>query len=761
MELMHNAAFRILDGVGASLTIKPGIYRVILDEPELGVTVAALIKSEDGASTDPSPKEAKARTGRKKTGKAKRKRKPLAPLVGDPLWLDRKELEQLDDSRHLQMLTIEREAAVRTLELTPRGQQLYADRKSAMAPFLDFWELRRRLLRHRNLGPLVRCVVSTAGVSRGYVYRQWSNLCRHGFDEASLIPRHDRSGAPGVSRPCDPGVRKKAGRKTTAQRVAAAFGVTIESGQPGMTTEWAAAIHAADKQIPNPKPPWRERCTKIIQSHFVSKAKEENGTITFVDPPPGSYPNRRQIRRLLTTELSLLQRILDKTTKAHFSRALRGLVGRDWEGVAGPGHTWAIDSTVGDIYLRSSINRAWIIGRPIVYVIVDVWSTAVVGFYVCLTGPSWNTAKVSLFNAAADPALIGDLWGYQAVPCLEPAPTLCFALQCDRGEYLSLGHRTTAFKLLPLTSYTPPYRADLKGLVEVLHRIEKDAQFLFVPGAMDYRRKELELRKVNPADCVLTVREYVHYLQELFFRYNLTADRTHRVDAHMQAAGVFPSPAGLWRFGHEVGIGLRRFVEQADLISNFLPSAKGHVRRDAVWHAGNDFMSPEVREEQWTTIARNRGGWDSPVNFYPGSFSRIWTPPSGSTGLLELRLSDQSRASSELTFDEWLDVEALRVMKAPGVEHARTVLALESLRRMTGIVDNAKRLTADAIARAAGAAPTMTDARVMEVAAGAGSSASETQTREQLRDEATEAHLAMMESLLATAPVGGGADAAR
>lgn len=50
-----------------------------------------------------------------------------------------------------------------------------------------------------------------------------------------------------------------------------------------------------------------------------------------------------------------------------------------------------------------------------------------------------------------------------------------------------------------------PYRGDLKGLAEVLHRIEKDAQFLFVPGAMDFRRQELELRRVDPNDSVLTL----------------------------------------------------------------------------------------------------------------------------------------------------------------------------------------------------------------------------------------------------------------
>lgn len=61
---------------------------------------------------------------------------------------------------------------------------------------------------------------------------------------------------------------------------------------------------------------------------------------------------------------------------------------------------------------------------------------------------------------------------------------------CDRGEYLLKGHRETAMKLSPLTSYAPPYRGDMKGLVEVLHRIEKDAQLLFVPGENCRRRQE-------------------------------------------------------------------------------------------------------------------------------------------------------------------------------------------------------------------------------------------------------------------------------
>ena len=128
----------------------------------------------------------------------------------------------------------------------------------------------------------------------------------------------------------------------------------------------------ADKQIATPKPSWTSRTDQIIKSQFIGRAEEINGKLEFVKPEIFTYPNARQIKRVLTVEVEKLRRLIESTTARHFNSSMRGLVARNWQGVAGPGHTWAIDSTVGDIYLRSSINRAWIVGRPIVYVIVDI-----------------------------------------------------------------------------------------------------------------------------------------------------------------------------------------------------------------------------------------------------------------------------------------------------------------------------------------------------------------------------------------------------
>lgn len=743
MELKHNQTFRLLNDSSAD-GLAAGIYRVIFTERILGKVVTVKIDGEKASSKNVG--------GRLKLlAPKKRRKKSPPPLIGELMWMGLHELDRMHDAKLLHSVDIEREPVFYKNLESEVDKRYYEKRVCAMSGFLDLKLLKESIIVHQGIGGLVREAMARAEVSRSFIYKQWSTLCRLGLSEVSLRPRRDRCGAPGVHRPCDPGGREKAGRKTAKQRVAKDQGIILAPDQPGMSAEWRALILAADRSIKTKvKPRMQTRHTLILESAFVKKYEYKDGTLTPIDPAMGTYPNFPQTKRVLEIDVHRLQRLRDSTTSGHYKRSLRGLTARNWKGVSGPGHTWEIDSTVADMYLRSSVNRAWIVGRPVVYIIVDVWSTSVVGFYVCLTGPSWATAKVSLFNSVAAPQLYGDLCGFESIQSLYPAPTLCYELMCDRGEYLSKAASITAFKLIPSMEYAPPYRPDLKGLVEVLHRIVKDAQFLFYPGAMDYRRKEFDLRKSNPAECIWTVKEYTHFLHVLFSEYNLTADRSKRVDAHMAAAGVFPSPAGLWRWGHAMGIGVQRSVPQADLITSLLESDAARVGKSSVIYSGNDYQSKVIQAEDWTTYARNFGSQNIPINYHPGSVSRIWTPNTNGQGLLDLQISDQARASSELTFDEWSESIVFGQMQRANVDHQRAMLRLQGNRLKDEIKQKAQRLTDEAVARSHGIQPSMTEARIMEVAAMAGLSGgtSETKTTEKLRDEAMDAHHEMMKSIL-------------
>lgn len=710
MHLMHNQAFKLTT---EALGLPEGIFRVVVDDPTSDVTYCVLIKQESPTT--------KVRGGRPRIEDQKLKRKKRIPqksLVGSLYAICRKNLIELIESHELFSIGLELPGLYYEPISQHSAQVAFDKRCRVMEQFLDNEKLKESILIHGSLGHLVREAVQQHKVSKSYVYKLWSILCTFGLSQISLRIRWDRCGAPGQHRDLSAtNTRKKAGRKTFAQRLSkVVVGCWGEPIQSGMNIVWRAKIMLADKGIATPKPPMPERYKRIVASQFTTAMRfDDKGNIVAAELEKGQYPNYQQVKRVLTKGTEEIERIREKTSSGHFERALRGLSGYSWEGAEGPGLMYAIDSTIGDVYLRSSIDPNWIIGRPIVYVIVDVFSTAVVGFYVCLTGPSWDTAQVAIFNTVASTNLMSDLWGYDMRQSLFPAPTLPARLLCDRGEYLSKRAKATGMKLLTTLSYTAPFRPDLKGVVEVMHRIMKNVQYHFIPGAMDARRKEYDLRRSNPAAATMSVRQYMQFLHECFYVYNLTADRSKRLDVHMIAQGVFPSPAGLWRWGHEMGIGFSRAQSQAELITQLLPVGDARVTRQGVVFRTNRYSAPIIETEQWTTRARSvRGSWEIPAQYYPGSVSHIWTPHERGKGLIDLTISDHSRAAPELTHDEVVDAFAFQKLKAADVEHQRVKDAVLGYQRMELIRTQAIEETRAARQRARGLTPTIREARAIE-----------------------------------------------
>lgn len=741
MDFMINSCFRVVLSDKKHGIDREGVYRVLLDDVRQNLTCAALILPE-------SVSDHIKKTGRpcKPVSQLKRPpKKPLAPFVGKLFWFDRDQLLAMHEAGQLVPFSLQRRTIVKDKIAPSAADILHAARIEQMRPFLDIKHLQESIVVHHGIGGLVRETMARSSISKSLVYKLWSQLLRHGLDESSLYPNFDRCGAPGVFRPCDPPAgtetpRKKAGRRSLQERLARMHGDKVEPLQPGMTAKWTALILAADKKIPLPKPPWRERHRQIISSGFAGRAAEVDGKFNIIPPALGQYPSISQVKWLLTKELQRLERIIERTTKRHFNSQLRGLKSRMWAGKAGPNHLWAIDSTIGDVFLRSSINRAWIIGRPVLYIVVDVWSTAIVGFYVCLTGPSWSTASVALFNSTSGPDIFQKIYDYTPMGSLFPYPTLCYQLLCDRGEYLSKGHAQTSLQLDYDVSFTPPYRGDLKGLVEVTNRIAKDEQYLFIPGAIDYRRKELELRKSHPDESVLTLQEYVAFLFEVFTNYNFNADRRNKLDTDMIGAGVFPSPAGIWRWGYDVGLAYRREVHSDQLIQQLLPRSTARVRRDGVRFAGCEYSHPALDELNWTATARNLGGWDIDAYHHPASMGSLWTQIPGHQGLSEFRITSEARATAEHSLDEWNDAIAIAALNKRENDHHRLDFSLRTAERIREIVESGKRMTREAIEKSTGSRPNFTEARIMEVAAGNGPEASEKAVGGQLRDEAMQAH---------------------
>lgn len=730
MSLTVNSLIRITDG---SLD---GIYRVIATPAGFDVVFLYRLHSlvESDAIDDQN-------VSRFQVSTCRSEKITEIPLEVTKILVEAHQLEQVSLEIHPKFL---RDACT----LTNREQAIYEARRNAAGPFMNHQLVCDALLSRRGIGKLITQVRESNDISRATCYRMWDLLCTHGFNLSSLNPRLDRCGAPGVLRPWSEG-KCKVGRKTQKERL----GIHEPFPQVGVTSEARQKIFAAYKVFrKDPKLSFNAIFTMILDFCFAREYSMGDSGVTAIAPAQGSYPNKAQVRRIINQETNKLTRILSRTTPGFFKRNHRGLVGFAWDGVAGPGHVYAIDSTVADIYLRSRVDRAWSIGRPIVYVVVDVWSTAVVGFHVCLSGPSWETAKVALLSTTTSVAPLSEMWGIDAVAQLTPAPCLPHAFLCDRGEYLSKGAKATGERLGINMQYNPSYRPDLKGIVEVLHRIAKNEQFQFVPGAIDARKKEIELR-AQPHDGIFTLNEYVQYLSEIFAQYNFFSDRNHRLNTEMISLGVDPTPAGLWQFGHEVGIGYRKEEKPERLVSELLPSRNAIVSRGGVYFGKLKYDADFVNEEMWTAHARNFGVMEVPMSYFPGSNEKIWwqDPQSGQTR--PLTLSPSALAPPGLSFDEWLDAYAVQKTKKAEIEHRRNISALQQLRRTKERIARAKEETKKADAAYDGLLPTMRDAKSIELFAqhnGAEYVIDAPDAQENLQDSSHSPYEIMMDELFAS-----------
>lgn len=692
-----------------------GYFRVVVDSPEMLLFLVAELPKE---ATDDHrvPSE-------EKTSRAGRKAKPNKRLV----WVSRADLELAAATyfvRNVQMKPDKRRP-LRVGKLAGPHAGYFERAKIAGALLWDRQSLATAFLKRGGLSSLVIRICERYAVSRSTVYQWFFLLCENGFHADSLRPRLHNCGGPGKARawgersrcvesPNRP-LRKKPGRKSDKNR---------DPEHPERLVEAAGWTHQQERRfiielrrLLGPQTNFSKAYAPAISSAFSNSFRVEQGIAIPELPPVGSYPGRRAARRIYKNYEGDLERQRRSTTAGNFLLNHRGLVGRSFKGAAGPGYRYMADATRGNVYLRSSINLSWFVGRPIVYLLVDVWSTAVVGFHVCLEGPSWVTAQMALFTAFSAPEITGKAWGISYTTGLSPNPTVCYELYVDRGELFTDRARNAAASIGWKHCILPSARADLKGWGEVLHRIvEKDAFYPFVPGAVNARRKEYELRTFEPSSAVLTLKEYAELLALEIEHYNLSADRSHRVTQEMSAIGVVPTPAGLWRFGHQVGIGYRKSVDQHKLITEFLPRMNLHITRQGAMLGKLLYDHPVLQERGWAARARNFGSFTMDSHIHSASLKSIWVPDSNLGELHQFSLSTEAVAKPQTSLEEYLDWNVIKNFGNADLERLRLEQETKTNARRQTILAKAVEAVKEADRIYSGEMPSLTEARQMEKA---------------------------------------------
>ncbi len=222
--------------------------------------------------------------------------------------------------------------------------------------------------------------------------------------------------------------------------------------------------------------------------------------------------------------------------------------------VFGPGRRAQFDATVGDCYLLSA-DRKKLIGRPVIYLLIDWWSRLIMGFAVVLEGPSWVGAAQAIANCAEDKVEFCKRYGIAIErewwPCQDVLP---YTILGDRGESLSR-HADYLTKILGVHwENASAFRADWKGIVERGFRWLNDTIIEpYVPGKIEFRKPG---EPSNPLDGQYTLRGFTKLLIWGIIEHNLSLlSADYNPGEYGIIDGVEPIPAHLWPWGLDNAMG--------------------------------------------------------------------------------------------------------------------------------------------------------------------------------------------------------------
>lgn len=439
----------------------------------------------------------------------------------------------------------------------------------------EAWEVIREIIELSGLrafdsnvrGKLIADIAERKRKDKKTIYRLLEKFWKCGMTKNALLPKFKNCRARGKSKTGKSVSEKKLGKWSAAS---IALG---ENRGIRITDEIKRYFQRGLKKFYETQQKKSLQLTyQLILETYFHIGYEFKGDIRVpILPPSEELPTFRQFRYYYETEYkNPIRETKFRQGEINFQLQYREILGNSTDMAFGPGSLYQIDATIVDLYLVSSFDRTRIIGRPVLYLVVDVFSRMIVGMTVLLEGPSWLGAMLALDNALSDKVSFCAEYGIEISPekwnCHHPPK----AILADRGEFEGYNADTLVFSLGIIVHNTSPYRADLKAIVERQFRILNEKFVHFEPGAVIKHRQRGE--RDYRLDAKLTLNEFrtlmiAHILDHNNNRYL----KSYRKDEFMIADKVGRYPVSLWNWGMQNRTAHLRTLPREVVRINLLP----------------------------------------------------------------------------------------------------------------------------------------------------------------------------------------------
>jgi hypothetical protein len=455
----------------------------------------------------------------------------------------------------------------------PPQPSIYGD---AFEELLHKETRRKRILRY--------CAIS--GTSEDTVYRTFRRYCQQGFTPAAASDDYDRSGGRGQQRwKGAPGRKPK--RKTSR---ASARNQEVQHLLELGADYYFAFAYSKGKRAQKTL----EQAVRWIKRTFLRDrvVYNQNGEMIALKFDRSIVITERQLQYHIYRNYSYEERRIRKVGLRQYMLHERPLVGK-LRTSRGPGERFHIDATVADIYLVGQILRTKVIGRPVLYLVVDDYSAMVVGFYLTFEPPSWDGAMMALANAVSPKVPFCKSIGIDIVEEQWSACRLCETLYADHGEVSSVhkAHRLIAHYRIEFQN-PPAYRPDLRAVMERRFGIIPAIWNSFVPGIVE--KGSFDRGVEHPAyHAALDIVEFGRVVCYAILSYNNRLIRGYQTPPEMVERELAPTPLNLWRYGTEVN-GCGRHVDVDEFLAKAMPTTTAPIDGNGILHNGVHYACPTL-----------------------------------------------------------------------------------------------------------------------------------------------------------------------
>ena len=397
---------------------------------------------------------------------------------------------------------------------------------------------------------------------------------------------------------------------------------------------------------------------KMLGDFYSVPAYDKSGGEYLRLLPADQIPSITQFRYWYKKNRDEKTEIQKRSSEAKFELTGRAITGRSDYQLMGPGAKYQIDATVGDIYLVSQFDRSDIVGRPVMYFVVDSYSRMVTGMYVGLEGPSWAGAMMAIENAASDKVAYCTSYGVEITEDEWPCHHIPTAILGDRGEMESRLADNLVQMLGVRIENAPPYRADLKGIIEQHFRTINTNALPFLPGKVlpdmsergghDYR-----------LDAKLDIRQFTEIIIRCVLYYNNSHSMEYfEKNEQMMQMGVDAVPLELWNFGIRYCSGCLKTVPKDTLRLALMPMDKASVTERGIRFKGMYYSCEEALKGLWFEKARAKGTYRVKVYYDPRDMGAILVENPTGTGEVRCELVEWETKYAGKHLDEvWYEQE--------------------------------------------------------------------------------------------------------